>query len=950
MKKYLGALTAVFCLCLTLCVARGEATAVLPDENELAEKTNAILNYLNLSDKDDYDVIFGIYNYICQTVEYDWPATEKTDWDGVSIGYGQTAYEAICQEKAVCAGIANAVTLLLERSGVPCRTVVGYDEWGIGHAWNLVELNGLWYFMDATKELGQLTYVRFLKSWDDLGGYSLLNNSDIDFSNYALASVSYTDKADATLDSYGDFQFNSGTGNITITAYTGLEANVIVPAEIDGRKVTRLAQYCFEDNANVRTIVISEGIEQIDSLFAAFCKNLTSISIPSTANLAADSSGAFVTGLGGFVQNCPAMEKITVAEGNPYLCVIDNVLYNKNQTTIIYYPAQNKSTVVRIPDGVQVIQDETFAQNTYLQEVILPDSVKSIGYWAFDQCSSLKKANIPPNCRGIGQYAFAGTQLTEVHIPAATQTIVSPAFSSTLQSITVDEANTDFYVVDNVLFNQYNELLTYAARKADTSYTVPAHTTAIVMYAFRNAGNLQEIILPSGLLRIEHGAFQGCRELEHIEIPDTVTYLGDSAFFDCMSLAKLTIPASVETIGGNNLLANVVGTIIFGSQGSTAHTWAIDNGYAFQDINASWDLSGTCGDSIAWTLSEDGILIISGEGAMLECDPVPWQGYASMITTVSISEGITTIADNAFYCCVNMTSISLPESLTTIGFRAFQECISLTAIHIPDGVTTIKWAAFCSCKSLPSITLPDNIQQIGTSMFQNCEALTQVTLPRSLTTIDSSAFSGCKSLKSIELPDNLISIEARAFESCTALESIELPQSLRFLNWLSFMHCSSLKTIEIPEGIYQLRGEIFSECIALTAIIIHSESIPDIATDTFAGCDAMLYCHPGSEFESWALSNGYKVAPISLIDGILPDDYLETMQVLTLPADLTVIEAEAFMNLPVQVVIVPAGCTAVGSRAFAGCADLVYISLPDGADVAEDAFEGCTNVYVDTGK
>jgi len=70
---------------------------------------------------------------------------------------------------------------------------------------------------------------------------------------------------------------------------------------------------------------------------------------------------------------------------------------------------------------------------------------------------------------------------------------------------------------------------------------------------------------------------------------------------------------------------------------------------------------------------------------------------------------------------------------------------------------------------------------------------------------------------------------------------------------------------------------------------------------------------------------------------------------LELPADLTVIEAEAFSgNVQITHVTIPDGVTAIGARAFAGCTNLVSVSLPAGADVGEGAFDGCPNVQVTT--
>ena len=70
----------------------------------------------------------------------------------------------------------------------------------------------------------------------------------------------------------------------------------------------------------------------------------------------------------------------------------------------------------------------------------------------------------------------------------------------------------------------------------------------------------------------------------------------------------------------------------------------------------------------------------------------------NLITTVSFDPAITTltsIGENAFRSCTNLTSITIPNSVTSIGANEFYFCTSLTSITIPDSVTSICANAFC---------------------------------------------------------------------------------------------------------------------------------------------------------------------------------------------------------------------------------------------------------------
>ena len=110
---------------------------------------------------------------------------------------------------------------------------------------------------------------------------------------------------------------------------------------------------------------------------------------------------------------------------------------------------------------------------------------------------------------------------------------------------------------------------------------------------------------------------------------------------------------------------------------------------------------------------------------------------------------VTTIGDEAFYCCSSLTNITIPDSITKIGYYAFESCSNLTNITIPDSVTKIGFRAFCNCSSLVSITIPDKVTNIYYSTFYNCSSLTNITIPDSVTEIRDSAFENCSNLKNV---------------------------------------------------------------------------------------------------------------------------------------------------------------------------------------------------------
>ncbi|MCD7886863.1 MAG: leucine-rich repeat domain-containing protein, partial [Clostridiales bacterium] len=153
--------------------------------------------------------------------------------------------------------------------------------------------------------------------------------------------------------------------------------------------------------------------------------------------------------------------------------------------------------------------------------------------------------------------------------------------------------------------------------------------------------------------------------------------------------------------------------------------------------------SGTCGENLTWTL-EDGVMTISGSGAMSNCesDYVPWYSLRSSIETVIIEDGVTSIGNYAFYYCTEITDVTIGNTITSIGRSAFYNCKSLRAVTIPDSVISIGYEAFTFC-SLKVVVIPNGVTSIGSFAFSYNKSLKSAIIPDSVTSIGSYAFNNC---------------------------------------------------------------------------------------------------------------------------------------------------------------------------------------------------------------
>lgn len=274
------------------------------------------------------------------------------------------------------------------------------------------------------------------------------------------------------------------------------------------------------------------------------------------------------------------------------------------------------------------------------------------------------------------------------------------------------------------------------------------------------------------------------------------------------------------------------------------------------DIVSSTDdgtvvLSGKLGDNITYTLDINGLLNVTGTGAMYDIDPKESGGnftffgsseiidqykksFNDSIKEVKISDGITTIMNRLLYQCRDLVSITLPDSITKIGDEAFAET-GIISVTIPGSIKTIGDCAFSRCENLNSATLPDGLESIGEEAFGYTK-LTSVTIPGSVKTIGKNAFYSCHNVTSLTLSDGIENIGYGAFDS-TKITSVTIPGSVKTIGEYAFCSCESLTTVTLSDGIERI-GESAFDSSGLTSVTIPG-SVKIIDYDAFENCKSL---------------------------------------------------------------------------------------------------------------
>lgn len=308
---------------------------------------------------------------------------------------------------------------------------------------------------------------------------------------------------------------------------------------------------------------------------------------------------------------------------------------------------------------------------------------------------------------------------------------------------------------------------------------------------------------------------------------------------------------------------------------------------------------GFCGpsenrESIKYTVYRDGILEFTGSGEMghFSSQSLNIDTYHDL-TEVHVGEGITSIADGAFFEFTALTHVELPESLTEIGSDAFSNCSSLHEIQLPSHLERIDDGAFLM-SPLYSIQLPSSLKEIGQSAFSHCKTKNLV-IPEGVQKIGNDAFAYNSSLTLLSLPSSATSIGTGIVSGCTSLTQLSISEqntkytvvdNSLFTKDHTELICSNpaaagiytvpngttkiaasafsrskVEGIILPDGVTSIDGDAFSWCSNLQAIYIPQ------SVATFGKSDGLLgtILYEGSKWQWNAINNG--VAPV--LDGYL---------------------------------------------------------------------------------
>lgn len=222
-----------------------------------------------------------------------------------------------------------------------------------------------------------------------------------------LISAVQTALAQESLGTEGDWRYTYAAGVATLTRYTGSATVVTTPTTLSGNAVRKIAKNCFNGNALLTSVTVSEGVVEIYDISFMNCTQLESISLPSTLSILGESA----------FRNCSSLKAIALPSG---------------MTHINEYTFANCSSLetVSIPSSVRAIGKDAFQECHALTSVTLPADVTEIEEKTFLNCENLATVKILGNVTRIGASAFSGCSnvLTSITIPGSVTEIGEGAF------------------------------------------------------------------------------------------------------------------------------------------------------------------------------------------------------------------------------------------------------------------------------------------------------------------------------------------------------------------------------------------------------------------------------------------------------------------------------------------------------------------------------------------
>ena len=416
-------------------------------------------------------------------------------------------------------------------------------------------------FIDAETSFGEYNSETGAWTIGDLenGATALLKitvsvNETGDYNNKASISGAQTDIVPAnndvtntikvkelTSDLLFTYEIAEADGTATITGLSQLwkdlsvasKYDLNIPVSIGGHPVTVIGYAAFEDQYDILSVIVPDGVITISTNAFDRCYALKTVTLSN--NVKTIDTYAF--------SNCYSLTSIN----------IPNSLTSMGSYAFLY--CEGLETIA-IPNSAATIESAAFYGCIALKNVTLPSGLTTIHSDVFSGCSSLTNINIPNTVENIESNAFRScTSLQTIIIPDNLNNLGEGVFSY-CTSLTHFEigSNPYFNVTDGVLYDKNVATLLYYPNGKSGSFSIPNSVTKVGSLSFAYSEQLTDVSIPNSVVSINSNAFRYCTSLTSVTIPSSVKNIDYYAFSDNPVLKSVIMNPVVPPVVHTSLL------------------------------------------------------------------------------------------------------------------------------------------------------------------------------------------------------------------------------------------------------------------------------------------------------------------------------------------------------------------------------------------------------------
>lgn len=422
---------------------------------------------------------------------------------------------------------------------------------------------------------------------------------------------------------------------------------------------------------------LNEGLTHLGAAFGG--TSITEVTVPSTVTSVG--SGVFSNMgslvqvdiksteipdgalIGGFMGDT-ALQEISVPEDAKHYTVVDDILFNKDETTLVAYK-NGVTGAYAVPEGVATVADYAFYQGN-TTEVTFPESLRTIGQYAFCESDLTGAIELPANIENIGHGSFMNLSISSVDIGGAV-TIGGSAFYSCPQL-------TDVELGGGVAEDEADDL---------------NRLVSIGSNAFGMSDAIRAIIMPDSLMTVGDGAFANIAALEQVHIGAGLT--GDISGFvtGASNLSKLTVSPK-------NPVYSAEQNVLYGIQ---------DYPDGATDSYGDPLLDGL---HLVLSLPTNTFEEYTVKPGTVQIDNQAFRDNTSL-KKVTLPEGLVRLSTGSFNNCSSLAEMNFPSTLQYVNGLS---STALSVVDLPAGLVELSDSAFAG-------NIPDHLIMRGMSSEGN---------------------------------------------------------------------------------------------------------------------------------------------------------------------------------------------------------------------------------------